>query len=237
MSSEQSRRVELKGQLIDYRLRRSERRSIGLRIDKRGLLLSVPLRVAEHAIEAALQARADWILHHLQQFAQRAASASAALAPGSEVLFLGQPHVLQVQAGRARVEHFPGELQLCLPGAPDHDSLVRLLQRWYQQQARQHFSERVQLYAGRLNVLPPLVRLTSARTRWGSCNHKGEIRLHWRLMQAAPPLIDYVIAHELAHIHELNHSPRFWAHVERACPHWRQSRQQLKDEGHRFWAW
>lgn len=235
MSSEESRRVELNGELIVYRLRRSARRSIGLRIDGSGLLLSVPLRAGERDIQAALQQRAVWILQHLQQYAARAQSCQP-LAHGRQVLFLGQPHVLHLSAGRRQVEHYPGELHVRLPDAAS-EGLPRLLQQWYRQQALRHFSERVQLYASRLAVLPPLVQLTSARTRWGSCNHRGEIRLHWRLMQAAPALIDYVIAHELAHIHELNHSPRFWAHVERAFPNWRQARQQLKDEGHLFWQW
>jgi predicted metal-dependent hydrolase len=73
----------------------------------------------------------------------------------------------------------------------------------------------------------PAVKLSSARTQWGSCNHKGEIRLHWRLVQLPPAVADYVIAHEVAHLVELNHSPRFWALVESLLPGHAEARREL----------
>lgn len=235
MSSEESRHVTLNGQALDYRLRRSSRRTIGLRIDGHGLLLSVPLRTGEREIQSALNARADWIFKHLN--ARPAATAPLDLSDGASVLYLGQPHVVQISTGRAGVDHQPCLLQVSLPSSSKADALGKQLERWYKRQALHHFSERVHVYARQLNLPLPPVSLTSAKTRWGSCNHKGEIRLHWRLMQASPALIDYVIAHELAHLLELNHSPRFWAHVERVYPHWRQSRDELKKIGQQFWTW
>lgn len=237
MPSEESRRVELNGRELTFRLRRSSRRSIGLRIDASGLTLAVPLQARDADILAALQARAAWIFRHLHEWQQRPAPAGTILHSGASLLYLGQPHELTVHAGRATVEHLPGELHVHLPNPDDQPRIARLLQDWYRRQAIPHFSSRIHVYATRLNVAPPMLALTSARTRWGSCNHKGDIRLHWRLMQAAPALIDYVIAHELAHIIELNHSPRFWAEVERVFPAWREARARLKDEGGRLWAW
>lgn len=238
MPSEEQRHLELNGRPLDFRLRRSSRRSIGLRIDGQGLLLSVPLGARESDIQAALAARGEWIFHHLQRFAeQQLAQTAAALSDGGQVLYLGQPHVLRLTQGRAAVDYVPGELTVSLPAGAASGLLPKTLERWYRQQAIHHFSSRIHVYAQRLGVLAPMLQLTSARTRWGSCNHRGEIRLHWRLMQAEPALIDYVIAHELAHIIELNHSPRFWAQVERACPDWRRARSRLKSEGQRFWAW
>lgn len=238
MPSEEQRRVELNGRQLDYRLRRSSRRSVGLRIDVQGLLLSVPLRVREADITAALHLRAAWIFRHLDQLAVKLALApTPALGDGVAVLYLGQPHYLSLSQGRAAVDYLPGELNVSLPSAATSEALPKLLERWYRRQAIDHFSLRIQVYAQRLGVQAPMLSLTSAKTRWGSCNHKGEIRLHWRLMQAPPALIDYVIAHELAHIIELNHSPRFWAHVERVFPDWRGARAELKADGQRFWAW
>jgi predicted metal-dependent hydrolase len=78
--------------------------------------------------------------------------------------------------------------------------------------------------------LPPLA-LSAARTRWGSCSVRSGIRLNWRLIHLPPELIDYVIAHETAHLIEMNHSPRFWAVVETLHPDWRTSRQELKRLG------
>jgi len=99
--------------------------------------------------------------------------------------------------------------------------------KWYRRHAQVHFRDRVAHYSARLGVEPPRVFLSSARTRWGSCNAKREVRLNWRLMQAAAPVIDYVIAHELAHLKELNHSVRFWRVVERLCPEFRAPQAEL----------
>ena len=75
--------------------------------------------------------------------------------------------------------------------------------------------------------LPPL-RLSSARTRWGSCSHHGGIALNWRLIFMPLAIVDYVVAHELAHLKEMNHSPRFWSVVEQLCPDWKTRRLELR---------
>lgn len=235
MPSEESRQVTLSGRELVYRLKRSSRRSIGLRIDGHGLMLSVPLRASERDIQAALDHRADWIFKHLSRVP--VAPVAAELTEGASVFYLGQPHQLEIVQGRSGVEHLPCAFQVSLPNNPDSAAIAKQLQRWYRQQAIHHFSERVHVYARQFNLEPPVLCLTSAKTRWGSCNHKGEIRLNWRLMQARPALIDYVIAHELAHLFELNHSSRFWAQVEKVYPNWRQARAELKQEGQHYWAW
>ena len=86
---------------------------------------------------------------------------------------------------------------------------------------------RVLHFASQVTRKMPAVKLSSARTQWGSCNHKGEIRLHWRLVQLPPAIADYVIAHEVAHLVELNHSPRFWALVESILPGHAEARRKL----------
>jgi predicted metal-dependent hydrolase len=91
------------------------------------------------------------------------------------------------------------------------------------------FAERVAEYCFRLGRPVPAVRLSSARTRWGSCSSASGIRLHWRLIHLAPPLIDYVVAHEVAHLVEMNHSPRFWAVVGELYPDWKAARSRLRE--------
>ena len=235
MSPEQSRQQLIAGQALHYRLRYSSRRSIGLRIDADGLLITAPHRCPERDIEAALSARAAWIFRHLQQ--RPAASAPLGLLQQGSVLYHGQALALQVNSGRAAVAVTSDTLLLTLPAGSTDAQATHILSRWFQQQARRQFAGRVFHFAALLGVATPLLRLTSARTRWGSCNQRGEIRLHWRLLQAPPAILDYVIVHELAHILELNHSPRFWAHVERAYPDWRTAREYLREHGQRYWAW
>ena len=99
--------------------------------------------------------------------------------------------------------------------------------QWYRRHAAVHFAQRVQYFSTRLAVAAPRVRLSNARTRWGSCNAAGEVRLNWRLMQAAGPVIDYVAAHEVAHLKVPSHSTRFWRTVERLYPDYEAAKAEL----------
>lgn len=114
---------------------------------------------------------------------------------------------------------------------PEGPRAAAALRRALQARALDWHCERVQALCARLGRPPPPVRLTNARTRWGSCSSRSGIRLHWRLLHLPPALIDYVVAHEVAHLVEMNHSPRFWAVVETLCPDWRRARRQLRAAG------
>ena len=105
-----------------------------------------------------------------------------------------------------------------------------LLEKLLRQHARQIFLQRLAHYAPVLGVAPPPLRLSSARTRWGSCSHHGGISLNWRLVFMPIAVIDYVVCHELAHLKEMNHSPRFWSVVGQLCPDWRRLRLELRQQ-------
>ncbi|RLM52906.1 M48 family peptidase, partial [Halobellus sp. Atlit-31R] len=94
------------------------------------------------------------------------------------------------------------------------------------------FKERLDFFAPQLNVSYRAFSLSSAGTRWGSCTIEGNIRLNWRLMHYAPALVDYVVVHELAHLREMNHSPRFWATVGEVYPDYDGARLALKKRSH-----
>ncbi len=107
---------------------------------------------------------------------------------------------------------------------------ARVLQ-WYRREALAFFQHRITAYARQLDVEVSRLSLSNARTRWGSCTSTGVIRLNWRLIKAPPPVIDYVVVHELAHRIEMNHSPAFWRTVEQACPDFSELRKLLKKHG------
>ena len=102
------------------------------------------------------------------------------------------------------------------------------MQGWLQGEAKRLFGERLAIYAEKLGVNYRAYALSSAATRWGSCSSDGKIRLNWRLIHFPLSIIDYVVAHELAHLREMNHSPRFWETVESIFPEFREARQTLK---------
>ncbi len=215
--------LELQGQTVTYRLCRSRRRTIGLQVDQRGLRVGAPAGVALKEIEALLQRHGAWVLDKLARWQAR--PAPPPLGDGSCFPWLGEPLRLRLPPGLARSRWSEGELQLAVPPGRE---LAPILRRVLQQRVRGLFLARLEIHAARLGVATPPLFLSSARTRWGSCNSKGEVRLSWRLGHFSLDLIDYVVAHELAHLKEMNHSPRFWSVVEGLYPDWRRARAELK---------
>ena len=102
---------------------------------------------------------------------------------------------------------------------------------WYKAQARSLLSGRVDFFAGRHAIRVGKVRISSARTRWGSCSARGTLSFTWRLVMAPPEVIDYVVVHEMCHLKEMNHSGAFWARVEAILPDYKARRKWLKDHG------
>ncbi|MFG6448827.1 M48 family metallopeptidase [Roseateles sp. BYS180W] len=231
----------LQGQRVSYTLRRATRRSIGLTIRHGQLEVAVPRWVSRAQAEDAVRSKAAWVLRKLAQSQvqlHQQQAAQQAFADGMQLPYLGGLLQLQCQPepgvarGAARLEPAvaDGVARLWLnfePGTPAPE-LGEAAARWLQQQARQLFAQRLAHHAPAMGVQPRSLSLSAARTRWGSASADGRIRLNWRLVHAPLALIDYVVVHELAHLHEMNHSPRFWAVVAARLPDYQALRQQLR---------
>lgn len=218
--------LQLAGQSVEYELRRSVRRTLGLRVDAGRVLVSVPLRVPQAEVDAFLAQHLDWLRRRL---AEQGSLPVFAAVDGARFPVLGQSCRLKVEPGRVRAAWSTddqGEV-LSVGEADPASAVVRALKR----RALTDFSARLVEHCARFGVAVPQLRLTSARTRWGSCSSRSGIRLHWRLMHLEPVLIDYVVAHEVAHLAEMNHSPRFWELVETLHPQWQASRSRLRAVG------
>lgn len=231
------RRLQLRQAIVEYSLRRSKRRTIGFLINEHGLRVTAPRWVTLADIESAIRDKEAWILSKLALRRERVAQARAEQMrweDGAQLPYLGGLLTLRLHAARrASVSHdeAAGELALHLPEGVTEDKMRALVKAWLQEKARQRFAARLPVFAERLGVAFRAFTLTSAKTQWGSCTSAGMIRLHWRLMHFAPEHIDYVIAHELAHLIEMNHSPRFWAVVASVFPEHAASRRVLRDHG------
>ncbi len=219
------RRIQLGAHALDYQLRRSSRRSIGFMIDDDGLRVTAPRRVTLAEIDNAIRAKQRWILTKLVERGERRAlrqeKPPVQWIDGARLPFMGGDITLRLQsAARSHCEFDGerGELSIgVVPGLSEWQLRERV-RLWLQEQARCVFAERMELYAPRLGVHYSSMTLSSAGTRWGSCTVDGSIRLNWRLIHFPLALIDYVVAHELAHLREMNHSARFWATVESVYP-------------------
>lgn len=221
--------ANLAGQAVPYLLKRSaRRRSIGLRIDDRGLTVSMPLRASERWLDSVLADKAGWVLEKL---AQRPRPQPARVwEDGAHLPHLGELLLLQVRPALFAAPPQRQGAMLLLTVAADSGpaEIERQLLQWERQQALRLFNERVTVFAAQMGVQPSRVALSNARTRWGSCNARGSVRLNVRLLRLPLPLLDYVVVHELAHLRELNHAPAFWRVVEQACPDYAEQRRALR---------
>jgi predicted metal-dependent hydrolase len=241
------REIRLHDQVVGYALRRVRRRSIGMIVGPEGLSVNAPRWVGVGEVEAALREKATWILRKLAEQRERSDRLAAARVDwrdGTSIPFLGETVIVVLDPRATGAVLDPGEPppQQALAGVarrtlhvglPDDASPAQIrdaVQSWLQRQARRVFEERCRHFAPLLRVRWTRLSLSSAQTRWGSANADGSIRLNWRLIHFALPTIDYVVAHELAHLREMNHSPRFWDVVRSVLPDYEQARGLLKDE-------
>ena len=242
-----AREIVLNDHRVGYEFKRSRRRSIGFVVGTDGLSVNAPKWVGLADIEAALREKGPWILRKLaeqQERAQRLHAAKVEWRDGAAIPFLGEPVivVLDLRAGLTNggavlntdATALPGVARLALHvGLPHTATPVQIrdsVQSWLQRQARRVFEARCQHFTAQLGVRYTRLSLSSAQTRWGSASADGSIRLNWRLIHFAMPTIDYVVAHELAHLREMNHSPRFWDVVRSVLPDYEQARGRLKDD-------
>ncbi|MEZ5715550.1 MAG: SprT family zinc-dependent metalloprotease [Paracoccaceae bacterium] len=215
---------------VEVVLRRSARaRRISLRvsgIDGR-VTLTLPKGASEREALEFAEEKADWLRGHL---ARRPDEVAVGL--GIELPFRGA--VLRVVAGQGR-QVVPGDGLIAVPGVADRTAAR--LQGFLKETARARLAEASDRYAAALGRDYQRLSLRDTRSRWGSCSAQGGLMYSWRLIMAPDAVLDYVAAHEVAHLAEMNHSNRFWATVERLYGDYRPPRRWLREKGaglHRF---
>jgi len=221
----------LAGRRIAYRFTRRARRSIAITVDSRGLAVSAPRAAALREIDAFLVENQAWITARLDEWAGVPRAAPVLGLSGERLPVFGDPLTLEVIAGPPAVRRDGTSLRVSTPAPRACHRVVALLLRWLREEALAALEPRTAFAAARLGRSAPSVGISNAERQWGTCNARGAIRYSWRLAQLAPPLADYVVAHEVAHLVELNHSKRFWRVVESLYPDWREARTRLEREG------
>lgn len=258
-----NRQIVLERCALAYLLQRSRRRTVGMRIDPAGLVVSAPAWVNQAEIERILHTKARWIVDKLQEQARKSTEqqlcrpvwqhgmvlpwrggllhihltgadtnpAAASKPPGAaQIRRLADSAVLTQQATPEAqpLSSAHTSVHIALPRNATADAVRAAIGYWMQQQAIAIFTQRLDHYAPLLGVRWQSLALSNAQGRWGSATSRGAIRLHWRLAQMPPEVLDYVVVHELSHLHEMNHGPRFWAWVEKILPDYKQRQFLLK---------
>lgn len=217
------------GESLHYQLERRQRRTVGLKITADGLVIHAPKRISQLHLESLIVLKADWISKKLSDLkAQQLPQFQ--WQDGAQLLLLGNDLTLSVRpdSRNKAVVHLPGVLQLALASPQDQSLIQRKVLQWYQKQALMDFARRLEIFSAKLGVAMPKLLLSNARSRWGSCNSRKELRLNWRLLQAPPHIINYVVCHELAHLKEMNHSAKFWQVVASLFPDYKAAEKELK---------
>ncbi|SER06945.1 hypothetical protein SAMN05421690_100754 [Nitrosomonas sp. Nm51] len=224
------RQICLAGEIIDYRIKRTGRKSVGLRISHQGLHVNAPYDLSNIQIDAIVQGKTDWILKKLAIWRDKMSQDPAGLLPDKTVFpLLGNLWKPGITAdGRFRMMPADSTEKVLSDHYLSSGVFREWVIAWYRQHALACYGERIAQYAHQLNVPMPPFRLSQARTRWGSCNSAGIIRLNVRLIQLPLHLVDYVVAHELCHLFEMNHSKAFWKRVAVIYPDFQQARRELR---------
>lgn len=225
--------LDLGGRIVSVTVKRSAlARRISLRVDPaRGAVLMLPAKARLAEGERFLLAHRVWLAERLARL-----PGPVALADGAAVPLLGVPHAVRHVPG-ARRGVWVEDGEILVSGLPEH--VGRRVADFLRAEAKRLIVPRAHEMAARLDRKPGRITVKDTRSRWGSCSSSGDLAFSWRLVLAPEQVLDYVVAHEVAHLVEMNHSPAFWAVVDGLVGDARGPRRWLKTHGaglHRFQA-
>lgn len=203
-------------------------RRIALRIDttRREAVLTSPSKRAAKEALAFAQERVGWITAQLQRLPP-----PTEIRPGGSAPIRGQSHALEWRTGGGRPAFVAGPPPSLVVPAPDAAAFAGRVIRFLKAEATADLRAAVDRHAQTLDVRPMRITVKDTRSRWGSCTSDGALAFSWRVILAPPHVLDYLAAHEVAHLREMNHSPRFWALVGQCMPQYREARAWLRRHG------
>ena len=223
MSTGRYREVRLGGREVPVAIRRNRRaRRISLRVQDGEVRLTLPPGASEATGLAFLRSRGAWVEDRLRE-----APEPAPFRPGEAVPFRGRLRRICVVPGLRDPLRVDEDRILLATAA----GCERLVEGWLRREARRAFEEAVARHAAALGVEPRGLSIRDQKTRWGSASAAGRLNFSWRAVMAPPYVLDYLAAHEVAHLREMNHSPRFWSLCRRLCPETDAAEGWLKAEG------
>lgn len=215
---------------------RSIRRTAALHIIGSDLQVRVPEHVGDERVAAFLQRKRPWIRSKVAEIRLLPPHRNKELVSGESFPYLGRHYRLKIQEGH--------QVGVCLSGGylkatirPSEQGehrearIQQYLQNWYRSRALEHLQEKANRYAQQIGVTPTGVSVRNFKSRWGSCDKKGQMVFNWNIIKAPHAVTDYVVVHELCHLIHPNHSKEFWQLVGRHAPNYAEHRQWLKERG------
>ncbi|PCH51153.1 MAG: hypothetical protein COC17_02605 [Hyphomicrobiales bacterium] len=229
------RHLEIDGERIPVKVTenpRSTRLTLRLVPGGKSLKVTMPPHVDGKQLDDFLERNKNWVA------AKRARLPKAVQAgEGATIPFLGVDHRiihLDRLRGIVEIKEVAGEQCILVPGEPEH--IPRKVETFMKKQARLQLNDAVSRYSKVLGVSAKSIRITDTTSRWGSCSTTRTLSFSWRIIMAPPEVLDYLAAHEVAHLREMNHSDRFWNHVRDICPDMELQKSWLRTNGARLHA-
>ena len=224
----ETRYAKLGTEEVDFILKRNRRsRRMYFYIDDGGLRVSVPWSTPDSLIADELNKHSEWILQRMADW-QKQQSPQIEWLDGTTLMYLGETITLKLQL--SGISPLLTDRNLYLPIEGDQIATKASVEAWYRKQAQDWFQSRAEHYTQQLSTRFSKLKLSNAKTSWGNCGVDGVIRIMWRLIQAPRHLIDYVVAHEVSHLLQMNHSHKFWKTVEMIYPDYENARRELNTQ-------
>jgi len=212
---------------MEYTLIRSKRKTIAIYIKDGRVEVRAPLHASMRDIDGFVVSKEKWIRSKLAKSGEQKEKREAfALNYGDTALYRGREYPIAARAGH--MAGFDGT-EFYLPPGLAPGLILPACIRVYRLLAKRDLTNKTIDFAEHMGVKPASIRITGAKTRWGSCSSKKSVNYSWRLIMAEDAVIDYVVVHELAHLTEMNHSARFWAIVEKVLPDFRKRKAKLRE--------
>ena len=215
---------------------RSIRRTAALHIIGSDLQVRVPEYVEDERVAAFLQKKRPWIRSKVAEIQLLPPHRTKELVSGESFPYLGRHYRLKIQEGhQVGVSLSGGYLKATIrPTEQDEHKTLKIqqyLQNWYRNKAQERLKEKTERYAKQIGVSPAAVSVRNFKSRWGSCDKKGQVVFNWNIIKAPHSVVDYVVVHELCHLIHPNHSKEFWQVVSRFDSNYLEHRQWLKIKG------
>ncbi len=202
---------------------RARRLTLRIEADGKGLRITVPPGLPEREVQSFLTRHQGWIESRIARLPDR-----PGVHDGVRIPVRGVPHLIRHQPGRGTVELLEGNI-LLVHGDPAH--LPRRVADYLKREVKRDIEAMVARHTATVGRKAKAVRFKDTKSRWGSCTSDGVLSFSWRIGMAPPPVIDYLVAHETAHLIEMNHGPKFWKLCHTLCPDTERCKAWLKRNG------
>jgi len=215
---------------LDYQLIKKSKKTLSLKISENGLVVSAPLFMSEKKINQLVISKIKWIKKKLELIEPQ--KNKIFIKNRASFDLLGKEIKITLLDGNNKIEWVDeNNLKIFFKDQDDQKKLKTFFIKWLKEIALDYFSQRAYEISKLYAIPSNSILLSNAKSRWGTCNSKTEVRINWRLIQADPYVVDYVICHEFAHLTHMNHSRNFWNLVEKLCPNYKLAENYLKNKG------